>query len=462
MKTDLRQLVVDLKSPYMRALLLLALIPLFPEYISFILAIVAFFFAWRDLRQQNKKLQLGTIGKLLLVFCSYMTITCFYSTHPLQSAAVAAMWWFFFGVFLIITNLLTDEDRMDAFLLCVTAVAGMVGLIACIQYRLNFFIGNDYGSVWGWLDNLVFPLVPFNLTLQIYQIRAYSTFPNPNMLAQYLVMATPFVACFNFIERRDGLRFFSRTSLFLTFAGILFSFSRGGYMALLVLAIALIIINIRHRFAAVSLYVVSTLLFLPEEVVARLFSIQSGISSSGTIAGSIIGSVDGSSPPGTTSDIINNAGAEVAISERWEIWFESVKRIFERPFFGYGAGTEPTATMFENIGVDAPHAHNIILQLLLEGGIFALILVCIIGFQTVRRGWSLIRNGYTKSFWIGFAVLGFAVAFILHGMVDYPLTTPRLICFFMTAMAIIERAVPLFGADKTPQPVIDTKKERFE
>lgn len=464
MKTNLRELIIDLKSPYLRALLLLALIPLFPEYVSFLLAIAAFFFARQDMRQRNHKLKLGTIGKWLLLFCGYMTVTCFFSTHPFQSAAVAAMWWFFFGVFILITNLLTDEDRTDTFLLCITGVAGIIGLIACIQYRLNFFIEDNHGSIWAWLDELVFPLIPFNMTLQEYEIRAYASFANPNMLAQYLVMVAPFVACFNFIERRPELRLFSRISLFLTFAGILFSFSRGGYIALLVLAIALIIINIRHRFAAVSLYVVSAVLFLPEEVITRLFSIRTGITSSSNIAGSVIGSAttpspDMAPPPSvTTSDIINNAGAEFAISERWEIWFESIKRILERPFFGYGAGTEPTATMFENIGVDAPHAHNILLQLLLEGGIFALIFMCIIGFRVVKNGWSLIRHGYSSTFWMGFAVLGFAIGFILHGMVDYPLTTPRLICCFVTALAISERSVSVYPVD--PSDRTDKKKKR--
>ena len=451
MKTDLKQLTVDLKHPYLRSLLLLALIPLFPEYISFFLAIAAFFFAYKDIKQQQRKVRLGSIGKILLIFCIYVTITAVFGAYPLQSIAVAAMWWFFFGVYLVIANLLTDQDRMDAFLLCITGVAGLVGLIACIQYRLNFFIDSNFGSIWSWLDELVFPLIPFDLTLMDYKIRAYSTFPNPNMLAQYLVMMLPFVMCFNFIERRENLRIFSRICLFLTYAGILFSFSRGGYIPLLILSVVLIILNFRRRFAAVTLYVVSALLFLPEEVVTRLLTIRTGISSSSTIAESVIGSSDALTQSGSTSAIINSAGAEFAISERWEIWFESITRILERPFFGYGVGTQATAIMFEKIGVDAPHAHNIILQLLLEGGVFALILMCVIGFKTVKNGIGLIRNGSNASFWVGFAVLGFAMSFILHGMVDYPLTTPRLICCFVTALALVERSVFLF--DVSPNPL---------
>ena len=452
MKHNLRELVVDLKLPYLRSLLLIALIPLFPEYISFFLAIPAFIFAWQDIRSRKEKIRLGTIGHLLLAYCTYMTITCFFSTHPFQSGAVAAMWWFFLLVYIVVVNLLTDEDRTDAFLMCITAVAGVIGLIACIQYRLNFFIDSNFGSVWSWLDELVFPLVPFNLSVSEYLIRAYSVFPNPNMLAQYLVMMAPFVACFNFIARRNKLRLFSRICLFLTFAGILFSFSRGAYIALLVLAIALIVVNIRHRFAAVTLYVFSALLFLPEEVLTRLISVQTGISESSEIAETVIGSVDTTIIQESASEIITNTGTDFAINQRWEIWFESIKRILERPFFGYGVGTEPTSAMMLRIGINAPHAHNIVLQLLLEGGIFALILMCLIGFRTLKNGFNLVRKGYNASFWIGFAVLFFAIGFILHGMVDYPLTTPRLICCFMTALALSEQAVRLYPTTVKRKP----------
>ena len=186
---------------------------------------------------------------------------------------------------------------------------------------------------------------------------------------------------------------------------------------------------------------------------------KTGITESSEIAETIIGSVDTTIIQETTTsttEIITSTGTDFAINQRWEIWFESIERILERPFFGYGAGTEPTAAMMNRIGINAPHAHNIVLQLLLEGGIFALILMCLIGFRTIKNGITLMRRGYNASFWIGFAVLFFAIGFILHGMVDYPLTTPRLIACFVTALALTEQATRLYSANS--QKTISTKK----
>jgi hypothetical protein len=67
-----------------------------------------------------------------------------------------------------------------------------------------------------------------------------------------------------------------------------------------------------------------------------------------------------------------------------------------------------------------------------------------IGFLVIRNGIRLMRNGHSRAFWMGFAVLMFAVAFVLHGLVDYPLLTPKLIANFMMILAIIERSTPLY------------------
>lgn len=444
----------ECKQPHFAALVLLASIPLFPEYISFLLVIAAAVFARKDLQISGQKLRLGFIGKLLVAYCAYQTMTCIISTHPFQSFAVSLMWWFFLIAYLIVVNLLIDTQRIKHFLFCMTAAAGLVGLIACIQYRINFFTGGNVGCVWAWLDNIVFEIVSsvgeFDIFHLNYDTRAYSTFPNPNMLAQYLVMAAPLVACYNFMEEHSkGVRLFARVCLFLTFAGVMFSFSRGGYIALILLAAALIVLNFRQRFAEIALYIASALLFVPGEVINRLFSIKKGVNHSSTIVDNLVAA---SKPQGgtsllphhTTAEIVSNAGAEKAVGERWVIWAEARERFFERPLFGYGAGTQPTLTIYENIGVKAPHAHNIVLQLLLEGGIIALLIMCLIGLKTAKNGFVLMHNHHDRSFWVGFGIIAFVVCFLSHGMVDYPLMVPRLVCFFIIALGLAEQVTNVY------------------
>lgn len=448
MRETFRKVKIELKQPYFCALLLIACVPIFPEYFSFFLVVAAAAFAGRDLRLHKRKLRTGIIGKFLIAFCSYQTISCVYSTHWFPSLSVSMMWWLFLLGYLVVYNLLTDSHRLQRFLMCVTAAAGIVGLIACVQYRINFFIGRNIGNTWLWLDNIIFDaLKGFGIEIFYldYKLRAFSTFSNPNMLAQYLVMAAPFVACYNFMEQRTNrTRLFSRTCLFLTFAGVMFSESRGGYLAMAILSAALIILNIRRHFAEIFLYIVCAALFIPDQVINRIFTIKKGISDSSTISNNLMSSASTTDPLASATDIIDKAGAESAVGERWEIWTESIQRFFDRPIFGHGAGTQTTFDIFEAVNIQAPHAHNIILQLLLEGGIIGLAIMGFVGFFIVRNGFRIMRQTNTQGFWMGCSILAFFVCFMAHGMVDYPLMAPRLICFFIMVLGIIDQTINIF------------------
>ncbi len=464
MSTNIHQFRQNLKESWLQAFALIAVIPLLPEYFSFFLVIPAIFLAWKDQIIHHRPLRIGLIGKILLLYIGYMLITTLYSMNFLHSLATVGMWAFFFAVYLIVSNLLTDSKRCDALLLCITAVAGVVGLIACCQYRIGYFTKGNPIQVWEWLDNIVYRFLPLRIENPEYVLRSCSTFNNPNILAEYLMTVAPFVVYFNFCERRKSIRLFCRICLLLTFCGVLFSFSRGGYMTLLVLCLAMIILNFRHRFATVTMYVVSAFILVPDEVIKRLVSILPGIRIGGKVIDSVTAkpSVDNSvsipdsvqpptsTPPPTVTtpaEIINGSTADFATNERLRVWLECLERISKRPLFGYGAGIQNTWDMLEESGMSAVHAHNFVLQVLMEGGLIALAIMTWLGFTVVKYGVRLMRCGQNRGFWMGFAVTMFAVSFIVHGLVDYPLLTPKLIGNFMMILAIIERSLPLY-ADK--------------
>ena len=414
MTIGFQQISREFRKDYFKALLLIALVPLFPEYLSFFLIIGALTFAIRDMKQSGRKLRFTAADMLIAAYCLYMSVTCFYSTHPFQSALTAVMWWFMLMAYLTISNLVTDHRRMHNFLFCISTVAGMVGLIALIQNQLNVHFNVPIRSFWDWLDTVVFRFVPFDLTLVPFPTRAYSTFPNPNMLAQYLVMAAPFAIGYNFMENTSGMRLYNRLCLVFTALGVMASYSRGGYVALIALALALVVVNLRKHFGTVVLCSSVSALFIPEAVISRLT---------------------------TVSD-----------SGRFRIWAEALRRIAERPLFGYGAGTQPTAVIFDSIGMDAPHAHNIVLQVLMEGGLIALALLIAIAILLLKNGLRLMLRRNPPSFWAGFAACGFVLATFLHGLVDYPLTTPKLICTFLCLLATAQRFAPCMQTVPAAQP----------
>lgn len=397
--------------PYFCALFFMAIIPLLSEYLAFVSVIIAAGFALKELKQEKCAVRVGAIGKLLIVFCAYQTLTCLISIHPIHSLLVSLMWWFFFAGYLVIVNIVVNKHRLKNLLFLITVVAGIVGIIAFVQYQINVATNSNTYSVWQWLDEMIYPLIQFDIINELpYGARAYSTFSNPNLMAKYLVMVAPFVAAYNFIEKRKWFKIIGRLCLVFTYAGVIYSFSRGGYLAMILLGIALVIIHLRKKILSILIYTATTLLLLPSAVLERL-------------------------------------GAMNKIGERELIWQHSLNWITASPFYGYGAGTQPTFTLLQELNLKSPvaHAHNVVLQLLLEGGIVALLLMGAIGFKTIKDGVVLMLCKHEETFWIGFAICGFAVMFLTHGMVDNPFSTPKLVINFIACLGIIEQGYALYA-----------------
>lgn len=397
--------------PYFCALFFIAIIPLLPEYFSFISLIVAVIFAIKDTRRAGRKIRMGSIGKLLTVFCTYQTLTSIISARPVHSLFVSLMWWFFLLGYLVLVNTITSKRKMRVFLFLVTVTAGLVGAIAFVQYYINVATNSNTDSVWRWLDQIIYPLVDVGIVELNYGVRAYSTFSNPNIMAKYLVMVAPFIAAYNFLEHRNGYKIICRTCLVFTYIGVIYSFSRGAYLAMILLGIALVIIHFRTKFFSILVYGATTVLLLPTAVADRLAEMNK-------------------------------------VGERQLIWQHSVERFLASPFFGYGAGTQPTYEFLHELGIKAAHAHNVVLQLLLEGGIIALLLMGSIGFKVIKDGIMLILNKQPESFWMGFGACGFAVLFLTHGMVDYPFSTPKQVVQFILLLGVIEQCYRLYPHKK--------------
>ena len=408
LKAKIAKIKKAFSQPYFCSLLFIATIPLVPEYVAFVSLIVAFIFALKEWKAERRVVQIGAVGKLLLTFCTYQTLTCVISSHPFHSLFVSLMWWFFFVGYLIVINIVNTKRRMRVFLFLITITAGLVGAIAFVQYYINIAIDGNTDSLWRWLDKIIYPLVDVGIVELPYGVRAYSTFSNPNIMAKYLVMVAPFVAASNFMERRKWYKIVGRVCLVFTYIGVIYSFSRGGYLAMILLGIALVIIHLRKKFFSILLYGATTVLLLPTAVADRLSAINK-------------------------------------VGERQLIWQHSFERILESPIFGYGAGTQPTYEFLHELNIKAAHAHNVVLQLLLEGGIIALIVMGSIGFKVIKDGIVLMLSKHTDSFWMGFGVCGFAVLFLVHGMVDYPFSTPKQVAVFIMLLGIVQQCYRLYS-----------------
>lgn len=415
-----------LRQPWILTILLITAMPLLPEYVAPLLAIGALAAACRDARRHHRRCTTGPLGKVMLVYILFLAVGIRYTDNLFSVAYTALFWAVIYLAYIALHTVLTSRDRLDVALLGISASAGAVGLVACVQYAMRTLFGfAGHLQLWYRLDTLVYRLSPTPVNLEVVGDRACSTFGNPNIMAEYLIMVIPFVTLFAFSGERTRSRLFSRGCLLFAVAGVWFSFSRGSYLALLGMAAIWAIANIQ-RISLAFLAAFSALALTPTAVMDRLLSINRVKDSAPVQLGNQL--------------VVPPAGGDKAISERFQVWSACLENFLEHPLLGLGAGVGNSGDMLTAAGLkNVPHAHNIVLQLATEGGLVALGIFLTAGLGVLRTGIRLIRRD-RRTARAGAAVLAFAVGFCVVGMVDFPLFTPKLVGTFLMVLALVDTA----------------------
>jgi putative inorganic carbon (HCO3(-)) transporter len=430
LKENIRRIRQKIKQPWVAAVLLVACIPLLPEYFAPILAAGALMAASYDARITGSGIQVGTIGKIMLIYIAYLALGLLYSPHFLSTLATLSMWIIMFCVYLALTTVLNNPRRLDSALFAVSLAAGVVGLIGCIQYMLKVAVGLDISlEFWSFIDNTIFGILPIEMKPIPPVLRASSTFNNANIFSEAMVIALPVAAYYSFYGKREKYQLICRFCLMTIAGGIAFSFSRGSYLALLAVALVFCVANIR-KIVVMSITLISGLLLVPDSVIARLFTV---------------------------------AEKDNSINERFSIWTSCMSFIKSNPIFGVGAGISNTWSMLLQKGINAPHMHNLALQLIVEGGIIAVAIYAVACWRFFRSGVSmLIRDKGSRM--TGVMFMAFLLGFVTNSMFDFPLMTPKLVGMFLMILAFSDVASRLYLNRQTSalQDVLTFQKRLVE
>ncbi len=241
-----------------------------------------------------------------------------------------------------------------------------------------------------------------------------------------MVALLPVVAYYSFYGRRKSTHLLNRFCLMMVAGGIAFSFSRGSYLGLIVIALIFTMANLR-KIVYLLLTLISGFLLVPPPVIARLFTIN---------------------------DVDNSA------SERMNIWVAGTSFIKDNPLFGVGAGINNSWNLLLEQGINAPHMHSLFVQLLVEGGIIALLIFAVLSWKIVQSGFSmLVHEGEARM--LGVVFIAFLFGFFTDGLFDFPFMTPKLVGIFLIMMALADSASRLFlnKATASLQEVLTFQKQ---
>jgi len=265
----------------------------------------------------------------ILIFGVMLLISTLTSYALISSVKIFMVYIVFVAGYFAITNAIKDlKTLMPVLALMIVASLG-VALYGIYQHIFGFAEGTT------WTDTDMFSDIA---------TRVVSTFENPNVLGEYLLLLIP-VGVAMFISSKSA--FVKTENLLITLAlglCMIYTYSRGNWIGLIV-AIAMFILFYDSRFVWLGVIALLAAPFvLSQSVITRFTSI------------------------GDTRDS--------STSYRVYIWQGTFAMLKDYWICGIGLGTDAFNTVYPNYAYDtivAPHSHNLYLQLLVENGILGFV-----------------------------------------------------------------------------------------
>ncbi len=325
----------------------------------------------------------------ILIFVLVVAISAMTSISLEESRNIALLMGAFILSYFVVINTIENKKQFK-FILYVFIIATVITAIYGL-YQYKF--GDLYSQAW--LDKDMFEDI---------KMRVYSTFENPNVYGEYLILAIPVIAGLLWTEKGVLKKLFWLGSLCVTMLALVLTFSRGCWLGI-ILAIGLLAIMIDRKFVLLGIVALLFLPFvLPESIINRFLS-------------------------------IGNMG-DSSTSYRVYIWMGTLAMLNDYWFSGIGLGITSFNTIYPIYSynnISAPHSHNLYLQLVVEFGIVGLIVFLGMLYNFYKE--TIISICKKKNILTSSIIAGVS-GFMLQSMFDHTWYNYRVVLIFWIIIAL--------------------------
>ena len=383
-----------LKNPEIGIYLIIMLLPFLPTMVMAGLVIVTAACYFLKLIRGKRILRFEIIDTFLALFIATIILAGFVSSGESLSLKHALLFSCFIGGYFIIVNLIQSREMITKSIMSLIFSSGVVALYGVYQ---NYF--SDISTIWQ--DEEMFKDITG---------RVISTFDNPNVLGEYLLLAIPICIVASFAYK-GWKQLVSIAACVLNISCLVFTWSRGSWLGLII-SVAILLVIVNWRF--ISLYFAGLIsipllpAILPRSIIDRFMS---------------IGDVKDSST-----------------SYRISIWNASLKML--RDFFDSGVGMGTTAYVavypqYSLAGIEsAPHSHNLFLQIGIETGAVGLAIFLFFIFLFVQHTFTFIAKQDKELRMFAAAGMCALVGILAQGMTDYIWYNYRVFSMFWIIVAL--------------------------
>ena len=343
------------------------------------------------------KLNTNSLNIFVVFFMISAFFGCINSFNFMSSAKIFLIYFSFIMFYFVIVNSITSYKKWKALVACFLCAGALVALYGVYQ---NFA---GVSSTASWVDEEMFSSI---------KTRVYSTFGNPNVLGEFLVIMIPTSLALIWGNKKLGHKMVYTLIMFLMCACMVFTWSRGAWLGVFLAVVSFFLIMDKKWFLAAILGV---------------FMIPFLLGSNSAIAGRLLSI-------GNTED--------TSTAYRVSIWMASVKLIKEFWLSGIGLGSDSFTMIYPKFALAganyALHSHNLFLQICVEMGVIGIVSFLALMVSYFRHAYNLIIYKTRKRF-ISIASIAMAsgvLGYMFQGLTDNVWYNYRMMFIFWVIVAI--------------------------
>lgn len=371
----------------------IVLFPILPTLV--VLGLVAFCFAVFVLNaicDKSFKFKRTPLDIPLALFVLVSIISTITSPELIGSLKVLLVYFTFICGYYMVVNSISSKEQFNSLLTGVFYCGLIVALYGISQY----FFGFEEGRIW--TDNNMFDI----------KTRVVSTFENPNVLGEYLLLLIPIGIAYILSRKGAVLKVSDMIVTGCLCLCMVYTYSRGNWLGLIFAVIAFFMFYNGKYVWFGLLFALFIPLFLPDTIINRFTSI------------------------GDVSD--------TSTSYRVLIWMGTFRMLSDYWLTGVGLGNAAFSNIYQHYSYNAvptQHSHNLYLQIISESGILGLLLVVAIIFIYYRMSIStVIKLTDKKEKGILLALSAGMFGFLIQGLFDYVWYNWRIVFMFFLMLAL--------------------------
>lgn len=334
------------------------------------------------LARGKRAFRFSLIDASVLAFAAFMFMGGLVSVGGGESIKPALVYFCFMMGYFLVVNLIRSEMWIKRSVYAIILSAALVALYGVYE---NFF--GSLSTVWQ--DTEMFGDI---------EGRVISTFGNPNVLGEYLIMVIPFVLSAVIVAKKRSTKAVNLLFLAVCCLCLVYTWSRGAWLGV-IFSLAIFILVATSKSIILGMAGVAALPFapfvLPPSILNRITS-------------------------------IGNVGDSSTLY-RVHIWEGAINMARNFNLSGIGVGEEAFSRVYPDYSLSgiekAPHAHNIFLQTWIELGLPGLIVLIVTILIFVQCSFSFFKKSAGGQMRSGkfLSLAGFCgiMGVLLQGLTDY-------------------------------------------